>query len=121
MEKQKMIKTKIYELLPMNEKTKILYALAEEDYSFMAKHLKNFKINENIFIEMCDVAISNNSINSLKILLDLYTPFHTQEVFDKLTEIISNKKAYNFSTFISQYIDDINTGRTNENNDYKIK
>ncbi len=105
-----MVKEKIYRL-PMSEKTKILYALAEEDYEFMAKRLKKHKITPEDFIDMCTVAIDNGSIISFKILLDLYAIYHTQVIFDRLSQIILSRKAYKFADFLSSYIDEINDGR----------
>ncbi len=101
-----------YKYMVGNRFERVKIALTNEDYGYAAEILQRIKINKNQFVELCHIAVERRKTSTLEFLLDTYSVFWSQELFNNLSQYVVSEHAFEFIPFISNYID-----RVNEYND----
>lgn len=111
-----------YKYMVGNRFERIKIALTNEDYGYAADLLQRIKINRSQYVELCHIAIERRKTSTLEFLLDSYSVFWNQDLFNELSQYVVSEHAFEFIPFISKYIDRVNEYNDNINkwNEYVI-
>lgn len=122
-QKKDMVKDTGYKVVSDNKIQQVKMALYEGDYGYMANILSHIKLNRKQFFLLCKECIEIRKISALKILLEAYSIFWSQELFDELVKYTVEEKYYEILSFLDGYIDRANeyNRKVNEWNDYVKK
>jgi hypothetical protein len=108
-----------------NQQQRVLYALYNSDLEFVAKELKEMKINSRYFKELCHTAMDSGHQGNLEFLLRAYYQFWDQALFDDLIKFATVNHYYQYLRFIDLFIDNVNdtikSSKTEEPNKPEMK
>ena len=98
-----------YKYMVGNRFERVKIALTNEDYGYASEILQHMKINRSQYVELCHIAIERRKTSILEFLLDSYSAFWNQDLFNDLSQFVVSEHAFEFIPFISKYIDRVNT------------
>ena len=118
-----MVKDTGYKAITGDKFQQIKIALYNGDYGYAANILSKIKLNRKQFTILCHECIEARKVSALKILLEAYSVFWNQELFDDLAKFMVDCKAFEMLSFLDTYIDRVNeyNQKINEWNEYVEK
>lgn len=97
-----------YPTIPKSLELQIKHLFSNCDLGKLSGILKECKMTKSLFLDLAYIAIDNDSLNSLKWLLDAYYQFWTTEVFNAIINYMLVSERFTFCSFIDAYIDKVN-------------
>lgn len=99
---------KWFKVISQDQFQRVRFALSERDYEDVSKILRTCKMTKERYYILCRDAIDMNEIPPLKLLLDSYPSFWTQELFDMIANYMMTVKSFSIANFVDEYIDNVN-------------
>ena len=111
----KMVKDTGYKAIVSDKIQQVRIALYNGDYGYAASILSNIKLTRKQFVLLCHECIEIRKTSALKILLEAYSIFWSQELFEDLAKFIVEMKSFEMISFLNNYIDRVNEYNRNIN------
>lgn len=107
-DKTRTMDKKWFKVISQDQFQRVRFALGERDYEDVSKILRTCKMTKERYYILCRDAIDMNEIPPLKLLLDSYPSFWTQELFDMIANYMMTVKSFSIANFVDEYIDNVN-------------